>query len=314
MKRLTFPITEKDISQLVGRSIHAPILVGDLTSLGLDQAEFLNFFSPVFQTLPWDPYDARRLRIEFLENTFPAAQKEIRSFFKAYYQGEISLTALEPWVQQLTPSQAADFAQIQPWRRRSVAGFYLSEKDGNITIERTPVEQFSQQVADEDFRSWPRIFAEADTAYVEQVLFSDLLRAVFEVVKARRPNLYKIHLTSHFMSVRATEKAPGDNSPEGAHEDGADFIVSALVINRFNVAGGESQILEKLKDGQKEIIFKQTLAPGEFIFQADTGEEIIYGNDLWHHVTPFHLADSQRAEGWRDIIGFDIVLVEKEAS
>ena len=95
---------------------------------------------------------------------------------------------------------------------------------------------------------------------------------------------------------------------EGAHEDGADFIVSALVVNRINVNGGESQILEMLADGKKEIVFKRTLAPGEFVFQADTGEELIYGNDLWHHVTPFHIADESKGEAWRDIIGFDLIV------
>ena len=111
------------------------------------------------------------------------------------------------------------------------------------------------------------------------------------------------------MSVKSTLENPGDNSPEGAHEDGADFIVSALVINRINVEGAESQIIEELPNGKKEVIYKRILQPGEFAFQADTGEEKTYGNDLWHHVTPFYVVDKSKRDGWRDIIGFDINVV-----
>ena len=110
------------------------------------------------------------------------------------------------------------------------------------------------------------------------------------------------------MSVKATSDTPGDNSPEGAHEDGAAYIVSALVINRFNVSGGETQILEKRRGGKKEIILRRILQSGEFAFQADTGEEKVFGNDLWHHVTPFHKTDKKKGDGWRDSIGLDLVI------
>ena len=110
------------------------------------------------------------------------------------------------------------------------------------------------------------------------------------------------------MSVKATVAQPGDNSPEGAHEDGVDYIVSALVINRHNLKGGQSQIIEQLPTGKKEIIYRRTLRPGEFVFQADTRDELIYGTDLWHHVTPFTMAKPEKGEGWRDIIGLDIMV------
>ena len=75
------------------------------------------------------------------------------------------------------------------------------------------------------------------------------------------------------MGVVARENQAGDNSPEGPHEDGADFIVSALVIDRENISGGESQIYEKRNDGTLQKVFGHVLREGEFLFQADTGEE-----------------------------------------
>jgi len=77
--------------------------------------------------------------------------------------------------------------------------------------------------------------------------------------------------------------------------------------NRQNISGGKSQVIEKMADGTMPAIFEHELQPGEFLFQADTGEEKHYGNDLWHYVTPFYLVDETK-EAWRDIIGLDVVV------
>ncbi len=109
------------------------------------------------------------------------------------------------------------------------------------------------------------------------------------------------------MRTLSYEKVLGENSPEGVHEDGAPYIISALVINRQHADGGISQVYEQLENGKKELVFERTLASGEFLFQGDTGEELIYGNDLWHYVTG--ISPTAGAEvGIRDIIGFDIEL------
>ena len=105
------------------------------------------------------------------------------------------------------------------------------------------------------------------------------------------------------MRTLAQPKIPGENAPEGVHEDGAQYIMSALVIDRKNITGGATQIFEKKRKTQ-QLLFQKELSPGEFSFQADTGEEKTFGNDLWHFVTPIHAIDNGKAT--RDIIGFDI--------
>jgi len=107
------------------------------------------------------------------------------------------------------------------------------------------------------------------------------------------------------MRTLSHEKIKGENAPEGVHEDGAQYIMSALVVNRQNITGAESQVYEKTSSGLNELIYAKTLQPGEFIFQADTGEEHTFGNDLWHYVTPIEPQDTAEL-GIRDIIGFDI--------
>jgi len=93
---------------------------------------------------------------------------------------------------------------------------------------------------------------------------------------------------------------PADNAPEGIHQDGADYIVSALVIERRNVQGGTSIIYGPDK---QTIYLTVTLQPGQGIFQADQG------SDLWHDVTPIVLElNSSGGEGVRNILGFDILI------
>ncbi len=308
--RLHFPISEKYVSDIVGRDVLSPIRVASLSHLGIDPEEFVKTFSPYFEELPWDPYDARRLRIEFLKQQFPKEEKEIQQLFKDYYLGNTELNTFEKWIHQLSKKKKKEFSDIQPWRRRSVCQFSCSEMEGKYIIQREKVEQFAQAVMGDDYRSLPRVFQESPSHHVEQSLFYRWILAVYKIMKEVRPKTKKITMVGHFMSVKARPKKPGDNSPEGAHEDGADYIVSALVVNRKNVKGGESQIIEKLDSGEKEIIFRHTLEPGEFIFQGDSKDEIIHGTDLWHHVTPFALDDEKLNEGWRDIIGFDINVEE----
>ena len=84
------------------------------------------------------------------------------------------------------------------------------------------------------------------------------------------------------------------NSPEGIHQDGADFIVSAFVLNRSNIEGGESIIYDK----NKQQIDQFTLQNKEGIFQND--------KKLWHYVTP--IRSKYDYVGYRDIVGLDIII------
>ncbi len=308
--KLTFPLSEKDISRWLGRDVYSPIRVSSLNHLGIDQKKFLELYTSFFEELSWDPYDPRRLRVEFLKNHFPKEKDTIQTFFKSYYLGEKKIDVFNPWIKKLSQKEKENFNKIQPWRRRSVAQFLIEEKNKEIIITREKVDQFAQDVMGDDFRSLPRVFDEALKKHVENELFFSWIKHIYQLTKEVRPQAKKIRMVAHFMSVKARPQKPGDNSPEGAHEDGADYIVSALVINRINVKGGESQVIEQLENGNKEIIFRHTLAPGEFIFQGDSKDEIIHGTDLWHHVTPFAINDESINEGWRDIIGFDINVVE----
>ncbi len=313
MSKLKAPITEKSISKQLGRKIKSPILAASLADLELPGDQLVAFMSRLFSELPWDPYDVRRLQVELLIRAFPKDQDILKSRFKDYFLGKKDKRSYRKWIGQLKPKDRKTFDNIQPWRRRSVAQFILKETKRGISVKRQKVPQFVQEVGEKDFRSWPRVFVESPAAHVENDLFYNFMKAIFKVVQQSwKKKVSKVSMTAHFMSVQAIKDKPGDNSPEGAHEDGADFIISALVINRINLKGGQTQIIELRPNGKKEIIYRHTLQPGEFVFQADTRDEIIYGTDLWHHVTPFYIKDPKAGQAWRDIIGLDInVITEK---
>jgi len=311
---MKLPVDEKDISKKINRKIKSPILASNLSELGIDTDGFLKYFKPHSSELAWDPYDARRMQVEFLIKKFPKDKEVLASRLPNYFTGKKDKRSLRKWISKLNKKNRSEFEKIQPWRRRSVSKFILSENKKGIKIKRTAVPQFAQSVDADDIRSLPRVFEEAPAHHVENEYFYTFLKAIFKVVQNVRSKVglkvNKISMTAHFMSVKATSTHPGDNSPEGAHEDGADYIVSALVYNRINLKGGQTQIIEKLDSGKKEIIFKHTLHEGEFVFQADSGDEITYGTDLWHHVSPFHISNPKKGEGWRDIIGFDIMVLK----
>ena len=105
-----------------------------------------------------------------------------------------------------------------------------------------------------------------------------------------------VNITLHQVRQLAYPNSVGaHNSPEGIHRDGADFIVSAFVLNRKNVSGGESIIYNE----NKKQIYKTTLNNNNGIFQED--------QKLWHFVTPIQSIDNKNI-GLRDIIGLDISL------
>jgi hypothetical protein len=113
-----------------------------------------------------------------------------------------------------------------------------------------------------------------------------------------RPDTRALEMNLHQMFVFADMMSVGDNAPEGIHQDGTDFIVSALVIERAGIVGGESIVYGPDK---KTEYLRRTLQAGEGIFQADKGSE------LWHYVTSIKEDPETPPDyGHRSIIGFDI--------
>jgi hypothetical protein len=98
------------------------------------------------------------------------------------------------------------------------------------------------------------------------------------------------------VQLEAYANAPAANSPEGIHQDGADYVVTALVIARDNVTGGTSRVFVRDLTAP---MFAAVLQPGTGLFHADRGTSI------FHDVTPVAVIDQDRP-GIRSTFGFDI--------
>lgn len=304
-------ITEKEISEQLKRTIKAPIRIGSLTDLAINKADFIASFKPFFDAdLMDDEYLVKNNQIAFLKSIFIEDRISLEKIHQDYFEGKLSKTVLNPWIDKLSENQKKEFLILSKiTRQRNISSFTvekLSKKQrDNLLVKRIEAKSFKQDVS--DFRVWKRVFKQASKASVENELFKTLLKQVFLLISEIHPTVQKIKITSHFMRTISDIQIKGENSPEGVHEDGAKYIVSALVINRTNILGGETQIFEAISE-KKELIFNTILEEGEFAFQADTGEEKEFGTDLWHYVTPIQPINLAE-KGVRDIIGFDIEIV-----
>jgi len=102
------------------------------------------------------------------------------------------------------------------------------------------------------------------------------------------------------MLTYANSGAGSKPAPEGIHQDGSAFIVSALVVERHNVVGGTSRVYYA-KEASPALEYQ--LQPGEGILQSDTH------NEYWHGVTPIYPADPTQ-NAYRSILGLDIEFVD----
>ncbi|WP_233899908.1 2OG-Fe dioxygenase family protein [Tenacibaculum piscium] len=308
-------ITEKDISARLKRTIKAPIRIGSLTDLAINKADFIASFKPFFDTdLMDDVYLVKNNQMAFLKSIFIEDRISLEKIHQDYFEGKLPKSVLNPWIDTLLENQKKEFLILSKiTRQRNISSFTVEksvEKSAekqidNLLIKRIEAKSFKQDVS--DFRVWKRVFKQASKASVENELFKSLLKQVFLLISEIHPTTQKIKVTSHFMRTISDVQIKGENSPEGVHEDGAKYIVSALVINRTNILGGETQIFEAISE-KKQLIFNTILEAGEFAFQADTGEEKEFGTDLWHYVTPIQPINLAE-KGVRDIIGFDIEIV-----
>ena len=83
-------------------------------------------------------------------------------------------------------------------------------------------------------------------------------------------------------------------------QDGADYIVSALVIGRQAIQGGKSTVYGPDRTTR---LLTVTLQPGEGLFHADAG------SGLWHDVSGIEFDEgSDSSEGVRNTLGIDIVV------
>ena len=191
------------------------------------------------------------------------------------------------------PSDKYYLDNYPPVRQRRYAKYNIKINKNSFSIFYDDDCSFIQKV--DDSRNQIRNFDPIESKFIYD---NDIIRLISYICSL---SLYSINykpknaiVSMHQVRQIAYPNKLSDNAPEGIHQDGADFIISALVLNRYNVIGGETIIYDTDK---KNIIYRTILENEEGIFQEDI--------QLWHDVTKIKSADNKNI-AIRDILGFDI--------
>lgn len=270
--------------------------------LGIPAREFLAFLVPTFSALHLDRYDAKRGKVEYLQRAFPKEARRLEDFLPRYYRDDADLMDVLDLVAALDPASMREFDRIgvAGRRKRAIAKLIVADHSGRggdgWEIERIASDAFRQNVDRRDVRSLERRFWEAAPSVIAHPHMHALIRGIADMTRTRRPDAEVLRMTFHQMFAFADVLSAGTNAPEGIHQDGVDYVVSAIAVERVGIVGGESIIYASDKSTE---LLRCTLRPGLGLFQDDT--------ELWHDVTPI-LEDPEHPTnyGHRSIIGFDI--------
>ena len=283
-----------------------PILKFNLRDVGVDLSKLQNI-CPTYESLPWDMYLVKRDQVDFLAEKFPwLKQFFLETLLPDYFADIISLSDLKRFVNRLDNEDLAAFEEIQPYRRRGVCSFLL-EKGGKgfeWNIEQLPCVPYSQ-TSDVllDYRNLPISFPPSPVEVTSNDEFRKILAylATFTDI-AERGKTKKIKIICQQVGIvsKPDDNREESNAPEGIHQDGCDYIVSALVVERKGVIGGDSVVYAEDK---KTELLRTLLLEGDAIFQADAGSL------LWHDVEPIE-SDGSPVQGIRNIMGYDIYIEE----
>jgi hypothetical protein len=283
------------VHQTVIRSFNLP-------DLGIDAVSFQRDLAPSYDALGWDRYDVRLARLRCLERCHPAARDRLHRFGPQYYAGHRGLEEVRDLVACLPADKRRAFDAIAPHRQWGIARFHIAfSRSGSPITERVPVGRFEQSVKADDPRSSARVFDEADARVVCFAAFRHLLDCLARLTFSLEEGCSGLRVFVHQVRTVVRRDTTAEVVPEGVHQDGADYIVSALVVERHAVLGGESVVCG---DDKSHIYLRKVLLPGEGLFHADAG------SPLWHDVSPIRLDPAAgQAEGKRSILGFDIHVI-----
>ena len=283
-----------------------PISAFSVEDFGISTKTFVEENRAIFSHLPPDLYDVRRSRVEFLIKKFPYLNPS-DSAWKDYFLGKTVEYELPGYKDLHFESDKRMFWDLAPFRKRAVSKFNLTFSKGKWEIKRMNMDLFSQeQVTESDFRKLPRSFMQLPESHGKTKTLQKSLLGIVSLIKEMRPGFVgSLHVVVHHVQVQSTNMQIRGNSPEGIHQDGFPYLVTALVVERENVwRGGESIIYDADKITP---IFKTTLREGQGILQPDLGTK------LWHEVTPI-FPSLQGKRALRSIIGFDIDLLHDGSS
>lgn len=284
-----------------------PVMVMNARDYGIDMNKFQHQLREAYTDYESDIYLQQQLKIEMIKDTIPRSElfSTPDAIWSDIYTGSVQDSAFPELFPSLTRQELSRLKGVKSPRSRLISAYEL-EWRGEWLVTRIPAQTFSQIDADliassgtADYRRNSRKFKELPDELFDSTL-RILLGAVADMVKKAAPSVACMNIVVHHTLVQCYPGQVCTNSPEGIHQDGMDFIVSALVVQRENITGGKSIVYRGEKHSTlMPAVFEKELLDGEGIFQADRG------TDLWHEVTAIKAMDGNKP-AYRSSLGFDV--------
>jgi hypothetical protein len=278
-----------------------PINEFNLSDFGIEIYTLIQQIGPTFDSLTLDVYEKRRQEVAFLRNRFPEYHSVINAFFFDYMTSKASLNDLSNIISTLSSSELFALEQVGAVRHRSIAKFDVafnaenqSDAKSAVKLERVSAAGFVQMTNKSlDFRALPRYFAEASEQVTNNSSVQKLLRSVVAKVKEQHHTpIHGLELTLHQVIVSVDAETPFI-LPDGIHQDGADYIVSAIPI----IMTGVVAPLSTVYDASLNPMLETQLGIGQGLLHDD--------RTYWHSVSTLV---SSGAAGKRGTLGLDVQL------
>jgi hypothetical protein len=294
-------------------AVSSPIRVFHLADMGINSEDFLGRIGPTFHNLPLDPYDPALAAERLVKTRFPEVYRAHEADWLVYWNELADLQYTNPlagpqfWNQHITTNDGQRVLNsIRPHRRRSCFQYLArphSSAEYRWELQEIGTPTFAQAVT--DVRARPRRFAASPmSVYRDEDIISFIGVACQLVRQTASVLATTMMVTIHQMLTYADSPAGREPAPEGTHQDGTPFIVSALVIERENVVGGVSRVYYNKNDG---LALEYELLPGYGILQSDVH------NEYWHQVTAVYPLNPERI-AYRSILGLDIDFADGDRS
>lgn len=279
-----------------------------MDEIGVDTRQFVAALAPTFDDLPLDIFDVAMRKIKFLQkfaresesNDLAVFSAKLRELEADPFNFESNQRKLLDLARLLPDGQFLNYSRIEPVRTRSISRFEVSV-DGfmEVTINRVPAGHFVQYGLPEgDLRSHARHFSETIPEVTQHPGFVRLVefvvREIAKSLSAWSPTgrtIRRFSLTLHQMCFLASPDVPFI-LPDGIHQDGVDYIVSALPI----VLDGVKAPVSSVYNLDKVPVFERVLQVGEALFHDD--------RSYWHGISAIHASGAR--QGRRGILGLDI--------
>lgn len=214
------------------------------------------------------------------------------------------LAHLRPAYETLTWDyyDTARTAAEHPMRQRALANTVLGRNADGWSVTRVPTMPYVQPNHGAYDRVKPRVYPDVPEALTAHPEIINYQQAVAERILKVRRDAVRMRFVLTFLRAVHDDLRGGQCALEGEpHHDGADFIVSAMVVNRVNLVPDSG--VSSVHALDKALLLRTALQPGEGILQDD--------RNLMHHISDIRRALADRI-GFRDIFGIDAHILRDE--